>query len=64
MFRRDIPRYMSYRMPQARDNSPYNSRRGDSSNRNHSPNFGSPCRQCNRITTNRSQFCEQCIKNR
>jgi hypothetical protein len=65
MYRRDIPRFASYRMPQARDNSPYNSqRRGDSANRNRSPNFGSPCRQCSRSTTNRTQICNVCAQNR
>lgn len=49
-------------MPQARDNSPYNSRRMAEPRRpnNPSPNFGSPCRMCNKSTVNRTQICNNC----
>lgn len=60
--RMDIPRFMSARMPQARDASPYASRKVGS--RNMSPNFGTICRDCNRPTTNRSHICNACVQNR
>lgn len=63
---RNIPRFMSYQMPQTRDFSPFGNRRnggsasrreGSASRRNFSPNFGTPCIKCNRSTTNSSKYC-------
>lgn len=53
---------MSSRMPHARDMSPISNRHLGGSIRNVSPNFGTPCRECRKITTNRSLICNSCVQ--